>query len=281
MTAAAVGTAYVPRLNRRRKHMMDKNEMRALSANLRNDPENYMTSFRENVRMYVDQKDITIEEIAERADLPSSTLKSFLYGRTKDCSLSSAIKLAKVFSVSVDELVGCGTISPQTCESLQIVRTLPESFTHFVRWAIHYHKDMLENNQVSDKAIEVMLAEESPDGNFKMTNNFDIIDISELNKDLLPKIFMGIKIPSDRFAPKYFESEILLIANDRVARPTEPVVVCTDDNMWLLYRREEKIDGKVVVNYYSIRDNKLRTTEDRIQMTLGYVAKAIHTNRED
>lgn len=260
--------------------MLEKKKLRELSKNLISNPENYMYSFRENVRMYIDHKDITIAEVAELADIPESTLKSFIYGKSQDCNLSTAIKLSKVFNISLDEMVGCGTIVPQTCESLQIMRSLPESFTHFVRWAIRYHKNMMECNSVIKHAVEIMNPEESLDGNLKMTNNFDIIDISNINKDIFPKIFMGIRIPTNRFAPKYFEGEIILLANDRDARPSEPVVVSTDDNLWIFNRKEEIIDGKKKVNYYSIRDGKLRATDEQIPVIIGYVAKVVHDTRE-
>lgn len=260
--------------------MLEKKKLRELSKNLISNPDDYMNTFRDNVRMYIDQKEITIAEVAELADVPESTLKSFIYGKSQDCNLSTAVKLSRVFDLSVDEMVGCGTIVPQTCESLQIMRTLPESFTHFVRWAIHYHKDMLESNKVIKHAVEIMNAEEADDGNLKMTNNFDIIDISGVNQDLFPKIFMGIRIPSNRFAPKYFEGEIILLANDRDARSSEPVVVSTNENLWIFNRKEENIAGAKKVNYYSIRDGKIRATDEQIPVVIGYVAKVLHEGRD-
>lgn len=261
--------------------MLQRKELRALSSGLISDPHNYMESFRENVRMYIDQKEITLAEVAELADMPESTLKSFIYGKSADCNLSTAVKLANVFCVSVDELVGSGTISPQTCESLQIVRQLPESFTHFVRWAIHFHRDQLNSKKVSIRSVEVMEPELADNGNVKMTNNFELLDISSIDEDIRPKIFMGIKVVSDRYAPKYFENDILLLANDRNARESEPVVVCTTDNMWLLKRKEERIDGVKKVNYYSMRDGKWRTSDDRNPLVLGYVVKTIRSDSDD
>lgn len=252
--------------------MLETKYLRALSSNLISDPDEYMTSFRENVRMYIDQKEITLAEISELADIPESTLKSFVYGASADCHLSTAIKLAKVFSVSVDELVGCGTISPQTCESLQLTRQLPESFTHFVRWAIHYHYEMLRTNRVSEKSVEIMDPEIGDNGNLKMTNNFSVQDISNISDDIRPKIFMGIRIPTDILEPIYMENDILYIANDRKPRFSEPTVVCVRDNMWFLKCKEEIENGVKVVNFYSLRDGAKRASKTDDMMILGYVA---------
>lgn len=256
--------------------MLDNNHLRKLSRDLISEPDDFMHSFRKNLFMYIERKDITLAEVAEAADIPFSTLRAFLYGDSKDCHLSTAVKLARVLCVSVDELVGSGTISPQTCESLQLVRQLPESFTHFVRWSIHFHYDMLTSEKVSQKAIEVMMAECADNGNLKMTNDLEIMDVSDLNDDIRPKVFMGIRIPCDHYAPHYFAGDILLIANDRSARNDERVVIVVGDNMWILRRKEELVNGEKKVNYYSIRDGRLRTSEDRASLVIGYVAKTVH-----
>ena len=255
--------------------MLEKKALRALSRNLKAEPDNYMNCFRRNISMYIEQKEITLQEVAELADISLSTLKSFLYSDTKDCNLSTAVKLARVFKVSVDELVGCGTLSPQTCESLQTVRLLPESFTHFVRWSIHYHYNLLTSKKVTDKAIEVMNAVVGECGNLKMTNRMSVIDISGLNDDIRPKVFMGIRIPCKHYMPLYSEGDILLIANDRNARTGELVVIGVGENMWILKRKDEVENGEKVVNYYSPRDGRKRVSGHEVRFILGYVVKVV------
>lgn len=253
--------------------MINKKELRKLSRNLEHQPDNYMKSLKNNLMMYVGQKEITLNELADKADVSVNTLKTLIYGYSDDCHLSTVVKLAKALCVSVDELVGCGTLSPQTCDSLQTVRLLPESFTHFVRWAIHYHFDMLNSAKVTEKSVEVMMAEVSECGNLRMTNNFDVMDISDFSDAIRPKIFLGIRIPNDSYSPFYLENDVIYVANDRNARMDEHVIVCISDNMWIL---KKKADG-----YYSIRNNRLFAKEKEIQLLLGYVVNAIHYEEED
>ena len=260
--------------------MLEKKRLKQLSQNLVSDPEDYISSLRRNLFMYVDQKDITLAEIAEAADISFSTLRSFLYGDAEDCRLSTVVKLAHALGVSMDELVGSGTISPQTCESLQLIRQLPESFTHFVRWAIHYHYNKLTSKEVTEKAIEVMVANCSENGNLKMTNQLEIVDISGINDDLRPKIYMGIKVPCNHYEPKYFKGDILLLANDRSPKPSEDVIIGVGDNMWILNRRDEKIDGKQHMVYYSIRDDRKCADEKDVNIIVGYVVKVIQADEE-
>lgn len=101
--------------------MVDKKILRRLSKDLVANPENYIDSFRKNLFMYVDRKDITLSELAEEADISVSTLRSFMYGDSTDCHVSTVVKLAKALGVSCDELLGAGTISSQTCEALQLM----------------------------------------------------------------------------------------------------------------------------------------------------------------
>ena len=225
--------------------------------------------------MYINEKDITLQEIADAADVSVSTLRSFVYGDNADCRVSMVVKLAKVLNVSCDELLGAGTISEQTCQSLQLVRMMPESFTHFVRWAIHYHYDRLTQGEPTSKLIEIMRPICADNGNIKMTNDFDIIDIKNLGPSLSPKIFMGIRIPCNHYVPNYFKGDILLLANDRCSRKEENVVVAFDEFMWIVNRKEEIEDGKKVDNFYSLRDSNRKAPKGNIGMILGYVAYVI------
>ena len=252
--------------------MMNMKELKALSSRLISEPEDYMHSFRRNVSLYIDQKEITLQEVAELADISVSTLKSFLYGGSKDCNLSTAIKLARVFNVSVDELVGSGTIPPQTCNSLQTMRKLPDSFTHFVRWCINYHYDNINRHNMTERAIEVMQPTLGDGGTLQLTNHMKLLDISDLNDNIRPKIFMGIRIPNDMYAPIYFEGDILLIANDRNPFPNEIFIFSTADNMWLLKRQ----DTNNMITYNSIRDGRVIAKEKDIEHILGYVVKVCH-----
>lgn len=256
--------------------MMDKKRLRELSRYLEHNPDDYMKSLRNNLLMYIGQKDITLNDMAVKADVSVNTLKTLVYGYSDDCHLSTVVKLAKALGISVDELIGSGTLSPQTCESLQIMRMLPESFTHFVRWATHYHFDMLNSCKVSYKSVELMIPRISNHGNLKVTSNFDVIDVSDLSSDVRPKVFMGIRIPNSHYAPTYFENDVIFIANDRDARPGENVVVSILDSMWILEKHIDVVEGQLKTSYYSIRDKRKFANEDEIQLIIGYIADVKH-----
>ena len=255
--------------------MIDNKKLRELTMNLEADPEDYISAFRRNLNMYIGQKELTLAELAEIADIPLNTLRSFVYGNSKDCYVSMAVKLARALNVSVDELLGSGTISEKTRVSLGIMRKFPEKFADFIHWGIRYHYNELNRDPNIKHAIEVMQTIYGDDGNVKMTNNFHILDISNLDDNLHPKIFMGITMPTNNYIPHYYEGDILLLANDREARAHEHVVVHYKNNIWILTRKKEMVAGEMMPVFHSIRDGGIRHHDEENTLVLGYVAKVL------
>ena len=108
-------------------------------------------------------------------------------------------------------------------------------------------------------------------GNLKITNDYEVMDISHLDDELTYKIFLGIKIPCLHYLPHYTEGDVLLIANDRDAMKGENTIVEINGNLIITNRLVE--NG--VVNYYGLRDKKFRGTASDSVDVLGYVAKVI------
>lgn len=255
---------------------MENQLLRELSKNLVAEPTDYMTSFRKNLQMYVDHKSISLAAIAEAADISQDTLKTLLYGKAADCKLSTAVALSRALGVSIDELVGAGTIPPVVCESIRITRGLPERLVYFIRWAIRYHEKQLNSKKITPKAINVMTADCSNNGNLLMTNNFDLCDFEGLESFVSYKVFMGLKIPCDNYMPVLSRNDVLLLANDRNPLQNEMVVVVTEGYAKIVRRKEEIISGKKLARYYSIRNDSFLADESDIEEIIGYVVKIIH-----
>ena len=114
--------------------MLTKEKLKEISTHLSADRTDYISAFRKNLFMYIEDKDITIKDISEASGVPFSTLNTFLYGDSKDAKLSTAVKLAHALGVSIDELVGAYTINSITRESLSICRNLPDNELYLIRW---------------------------------------------------------------------------------------------------------------------------------------------------
>lgn len=112
-----------------------------------------MDNFRENINSYIGN--MTLSELSERAGIPFSTLRGMLYENSSDCNLSNAVKLAKVFSISVDELFGANTMEERTTDCLNTCRELPENSRYLISWFIQ-HQKTLNNRKENHKSVSIM-----------------------------------------------------------------------------------------------------------------------------
>ena len=251
---------------------MENELLRKLSMDLCSDKHNYMKSFRKNVDMYVSEKDITLREIAEMADMPFETLKNFLYKDSTDCKLSTAVKLARAFNVSIDELVGAETINDVSRESIAICRNLPDNALYLVRWYIRYIESLNRKNEPHKRYVSIMELECNENGNLKITSNYRHIDITDIGEEYRSKIFFGITMPCDHYMPTYSPYDILLIANDREPYRNENSLLRIDGQLRIAKRKIE--NG--IAKYYSIRDGKFRINEEDVDEVVGYVAYVLN-----
>lgn len=247
---------------------MNKEKLKKISRNLSANSDDFMSAFRKNMFMYIEEKDITIKDISEEADVPFSTLNTFLYGDSKDIKLSTAVKLAKALNVSIDELIGAETINEVSRESISICRNLPENSVYLIRWYIRYIGSLNKKNEPHRRYVSVMELDCNHNGNLKITTNYRHIDITDIGEEYRSKVFFGITMPCDNYMPTYSPYDILLIANDRNAKTNENVLIRTDGNLFLAKRKVEN----ELVKYYSIRDGKFRLNEDDVDEVIGYIA---------
>ena len=231
----------------------------------------YIDTFRKNIDMLMAEHDYTIKETAEIADLSYDTFKTFLYDKeAKDCRLSTAVKIARAFHLSIDELVGAGTIEPQGLESIKVYRTLPKGSRRFLDWQIQNQKYLHEQHP-GKKLVNIMQPVCSGNGNLKLTNDYDVRDITHLGDELTYKIFLGIQIPCLHYLPHYTEGDVLLLANDRTAMKGENTVVMFNDIMAITNRLVEHGEE----HYYGLMDGRLRSLDPKQFQVVGYVAKII------
>lgn len=250
---------------------MNKEKLKKLSKKLSANRVDYMSALRQNLFMYIDEKDITIRDIVNEANIPYSTLNSLLYGSVNDIKLSTAVNLAHALGVSIDELVGAETINEVSRESLSICRNLPERDLYLIRWYIRYIESLNKNNEPGKHYVSAMQLEYNHNGNLKITTNYLHIDISDVDADIRPKIFFGITMPCEQYMPIYSPYDILLIANDRNPNINESSLLRIDGSLYLARRKTDNGTAK----YYSLRDGKFRIDEKDVNEVIGYVAATI------
>lgn len=225
-------------------------------------------TFRQNIWKYAEDRGMTIVDIANKSDIPINTINSFLHKISNDMKVSNVAKIAKALNVSIDELVGADTMPNLTKESLAVCRTLPENDLYLVRWFIRYLTNLNNKSEPNKRYISAIIPTLTNDGDFKISANYEKIEITDLKEPLRSKVFVGCKIVSDHYMPHYAPNDVILIANDRPANHNENIIIRVDKYLYIAKKRME--DG--VSKLYSIRDGKYRIDESEIDEVIGYIA---------
>lgn len=228
----------------------------------------FSESLRQNILKYAGKNNMTMAELAERADMSINTLNSFIHRLANDTKTTNVAKIAKVFGISMDELVGSDTLHDLTKESLAMCRNLPDNDLYLVRWFIRYLDMLNKDLEPNKRYISVMMPVKTNNGDFKITADYSKLEITDLKEPLRSKIFMGFNIICDHYMPHYAPGDIILVANDRLPRSNEHAVVRAHDYLFIVKIMIE--NG--VLKCYSVRDDKYRINADEISEIMGYIA---------
>jgi len=250
--------------------MSENKKIKVNFNDLVSNPTNYIESFRSNIFRMMDIYDYSLRELSEEADMPFETLKSFLYGDSKDCKLSTAVKIARAFHISIDEIVGAETIEPLSRESLEMTRNMPDYVRYFIRSTIRHQYKIHSQFELGSINIPVLLPE-CANGYLPTTNITETVCIDHLTNNLKSKIMMGIKIPCEHYEPFYMPGEIILLAADRDGLNGERCLVSYKGNYFFAVKRSFIENGVKKWKYVSLLENKIEILRSEIDDKLGYI----------
>lgn len=238
--------------------------------NLVSNPPNYIDNFRKNIFQLMDENNLSLRELSETADMSFETLKSFLYGNSKDCKLSTAVKIAKAFNLSIDELVGAETMNSLTKESFALCRQMPDYVVYLIRSFIRHQYKLHCHYDENSIHIPVMLPEYQ-EGSLQTTNVTDSICIDHLASNMKSRICLGIKIPCEHFEPFYMPDEIILLATDHNAQHNERCVIAYQENLFITRKIFYIEDGIKKYKYVSLIDGELEILPNDMIEKIGYI----------
>ena len=245
---------------------MEKEKCGIGSENFMTNQDNYMNAFRNNVERYAKEHRLTIRSISEMADVSFSTLNSFLYGNVKDCKLSTAIKLARAFDVTLDELVGAGTMKEEERESLNIVRSYPERTKYIVRWLLKYHKRIMEEH-IGEKYIHMLKPKLQKGEGIYFASSFEILNITSVRAQVAEKTFMAMQLPGNAYMPKYAPEDILLIGKEGYGESNVDYIVVYNHKIYLT----KKCTLENEKYYVDIANTLFRIPMGAEERVIGYV----------
>jgi len=249
-----------------------KNEKsKNIRLNLVSNHENYMESFRDNIGILRTDFGWSVRVLAEKANISEDTLQTFLKGKSKDCNLSTAVKLARAFGITVDELIGAETMDPQTQESVAMSSNLKDHHRYVIRAYVKHQYKIHGDVPKTSKQISVMMPE-CHHGYLKTTNVTEALNIDHLYDSTRSKVCLGLRVPCAHYEPYYMQNEILLLAADRDGLNNERCVITHAGNFYICIKRIIIENGKKSVKYLSLMDGRnVLFDHDEIDDKIGYV----------
>ena len=244
-----------------------KNLLKKLVKN----PTNPTKALRENVDILMDNYGYTLNDISEKADIPLETFKSFFYGKSDECRLSLAIKLARVFGISVDEICGAGTVNEEIKEHVDMYKTLPEYSKYLVKYFIEHQYGIYQRRAVEGKKVISVLQPQCVDTYLQTTNVTNELCIEHLDEKVKSKIRIGLRIPCEHYMPHYGPHDILLIAADREAQHGERCVIEIKNNLLIVEKKVHIKNGVKVNEYVSLMNGRFTVPANDIDYKIGYI----------
>jgi DNA-binding Xre family transcriptional regulator len=194
--------------------------------------------FRNNLRLGLQEKKMTLNALAVQSDLSEDTLRSVVYGKSKDIKLSTVIKIADVLDCSLDDLVGRSYCSETEREIHKRIHNLSPHSLSAVRDFAKMEEDLTLVHSTAGKiTVPVFI----PIGNMKDGMYCDSyhmypLDLTEYPKVLQEDADFGVKLLTEYYAPVYRLNDVLLFSCKRP--PEYNDIVLYYDKSGRLYLRK-------------------------------------------
>lgn len=233
-------------------------------------PDNYMDSMRDNIGLLRTYYGWSVRVLAEKANISDDTLQTFLKGKSKDCNLSTVIRLAKALNVSIDELVGCDTIEKETKECIAMSRNMPD-YVRYLNKVFIKHQYKLHSQFDEDSKNIPVLMPECLNGYLKTTNITTTARIDHLTDDIKSKVCLGIQVPCEHYEPFYMPNDIVLLSADRSAINNERCVISYKGNYFFAIKKIYIEGSEKKVRYISMMGGNTVVFPNEVEDKLGYV----------
>lgn len=250
---------------------MEKQEDKNLTNDFVFEKTDLIFKLRNNIEECMKEQGLTIKDLSEKADIPFESLKGVLYNKKRtDCNLSTVVKIALATGMSLDKLVGAGTIDPITEESLDICQKLPEHSLYLIRYFIRHQNKLYEKHEKGKKIISVFKPQ-CVRGNLLTTNVVEPLSVDHLPDNVKSAIYLGIRIPCEHYMPYYAPNDTILVAADRKGMSGERCVITLQDKILLVTKQSYIKNGKKEWKYVALMNDTIEIPETEIDDKVGYI----------
>lgn len=227
--------------------------------------------FRGHFKELLKEQHLTLNALAQQADLSEDTLRSLVYGKSQDVKVSTLIKIADVLDVSIDHLIGHSTFSTKEEEFIKIMRTLPNRSRKTISSLIALEQATAQkpSNEGKDILTVFLPTGNMKDGQYYDASFFTTLDITNYPSRLRQEVDFGIKILTDNLEPLYYMNDILLMSQKKQPEYNDIVLYLNADSR--IFLRKYTTSGLEPINRFG---KKILPSEMHQYVATGVVIKA-------
>ena len=220
-------------------------------------------------------KNLSIKQLASKANVPEDTIKNIVYNRVSDIKLSTVIKMANAMNCSIDELIGRNCFSDEESKLIKLLRSLSTSSKNFILSMAELEQAITVENEDEELVTLFQPTGNMEDGMIYDSSNFMKINVSGyIQKYGRDKINCALFINSDSFNPTYNHGDILLICNKILHHGDTGIFIRQDTGQLFIrkYIESSPIRLEPITNYGTTISIDKNSIEDMNRwIKFGYV----------
>lgn len=190
----------------------------------------------ERLRQLTNEKGWSLQQLAEISDLPLETVRNIYYGKTPDPKISTVMKLAKSFNLTVNCLMGQCSHTPQERAILINYRNCGKHGKSIIELISRYEASAMKKEREKDGRHMIPCI--VPEGTVSHGIIYDMCETVEIETDV-KEAYIAIRMVSNDLAPTYCKGDILLFEN-RFPKHGEKAAFYKGDRIYIRRYLEEE-----------------------------------------
>ena len=190
----------------------------------------------ERLRQLTNEKGWSLQQLAEISDLPLETVRNIYYGKTPDPKISTVMKLAKSFNLTVNCLMGQCSHTPQERAILINYRNCGKHGKSIIELIAKYEASAMKKEREKDGRHMIPCI--VPEGTVSHGIIYDMCETVEIETDV-KEAYIAIRMVSNDLAPTYCKGDILLFEN-RFPKHGEKAAFYKGDRIYIRRYLEEE-----------------------------------------
>ncbi len=184
---------------------------------------------------------MTLQELADKAELPLETVRNLYYGKVSDPKSSTLKAIGKVFRVSINYLLDEPFLSVDEEELIDNYRKCGRHGKSVVQFTASYEAVAAEFERMNYNKHKIVCV--IPKGDISEGIIYDMCETEKIETSV-KDAYVAIKMPDNHFAPYYCKGDVVLFGNKFPKSGDFAAFYITDR---VFFRKYVEEDGKYIL----------------------------------